>query len=173
MSKRGKPPHDLPGYKRIGFARSVAELVPRVGRKSFRKFGFVESAIVARWAEIVGQEVSRRSTPDSIRFPQGKRSGGTLNLSVHGAHALALQHEAPIIIERVNRYFGYAAVTRMAIRQGEPVPARPVSRRRDTAQPVSSAVKDELKVVRDDDLRNALESLASQIGSTKGPPKIG
>ena len=103
---------------RIGFTRSVAELVPRVGQKAFRRFGFVESAVVARWPDIVGADYARRSTPDSIRFPQGRRSGGTLSLSVHGAHALAIQHAEPVILERVNRYFGYGAVARLAIRQG-------------------------------------------------------
>ncbi|MHB9879179.1 DUF721 domain-containing protein [Pacificimonas sp. ICDLI1SI03] len=168
MGKRGKFSSD-----RIGHARSVAELVTRVGRKSFHKFGFVESAIVARWPEIVGEDVSRKSSPDSIRFPQGKRAGGTLNLSVHGAHALAIQHEAPQILERVNRYFGYGAVSRMAIRQGQAAPKRLTIAVRQEAEPLSAETTQELKAVANDDLRSALESLAAQISVTKGPPKIG
>src|SRR3546814_19192555 len=97
---------------RIGHSRAVAELVPMVGRKAFRRFGFVESAVVARWAEIVGPAYARVSSPESLRSPQGKRCGGTLRLSVSGAHALTLQHVAPPINERVNSFFGYAAVSR-------------------------------------------------------------
>src|SRR3546814_19850427 len=105
---------------RIGHSRAVAELVPMVGRKAFRRFGFVESAVVARWAEIVGPAYARVSSPESLRFPQGKRSGGTLRLSVSGAHALTLQHVEPQIIERVNRFFRYAAVSRISLQQGRP-----------------------------------------------------
>ncbi|MEO0501356.1 MAG: DciA family protein [Pseudomonadota bacterium] len=167
--RRGKRRADA---SRIGHARSVAELLPHVGRKAFRKFGFVESNVVARWPEIVGTDIARRSTPDSIRFPQGKRSGGTLNLSVHGAHALAIQHEEPVILERVNRYFGYGAVARLAIRQGAAAVRERKSTRRPEAE-LDAGAKADLKVVEDDELRGALETLAAQIGVTSGPPKIG
>ena len=41
-----------------------------------------------------------------------------LTLVVEGAHAPMMQHVAPAIIERVNRFFGYPAVERVAFRQG-------------------------------------------------------
>ena len=69
---------------RGGRARSVAELLPDAGRASFRKFGFVQHAIVSRWGEIVGQRYAGVSAPESIRFPQGKRADGTLTLTVAG-----------------------------------------------------------------------------------------
>ena len=49
----------------------MAELVPLVGRKAFRRFGFVDSAVVARWPEIVGPDYARHSTPESLSFPHG------------------------------------------------------------------------------------------------------
>ncbi|MGB3721962.1 MAG: DciA family protein [Pacificimonas sp.] len=157
---------------RIGYTRSMSEMLPRVGRKAFHRFGFVESAVIARWPEIVGGDVAKRATPDSIRFPQGKRAGGTLHLGVHGAHGLTIQHQEPVIIERVNRYFGYGAVARIAIRQGAAAPVREPRDVRPDAGPVSAETKAELRAVADDDLRGALESLAAQIGRTSGPPKI-
>ncbi|RZM11546.1 MAG: DUF721 domain-containing protein, partial [Sphingomonas sp.] len=67
---------------------------------------------------------TRASKPESIRFAPGKKDGGTLTLTCHGAHAVMIQHIQPEIIERVNRFFGYPAVARVAIRQGEvPSPA--------------------------------------------------
>jgi hypothetical protein len=44
-----------------------------------------------------------------------------LNILVQGAHAPLMQHLAPVIIERVNRFFGYSAVAKLAFRQGAPV----------------------------------------------------
>ncbi|HWH18793.1 MAG TPA: DciA family protein, partial [Allosphingosinicella sp.] len=98
--------------------RAVSDLLPDAGRAAFRRFGFVQSSIVSRWSEIVGQRYASVSAPESIRFPAGKRSGGILNLVVEGAHAPMMQHVAPIIIERVNRFFGYPAVDRVSFKQG-------------------------------------------------------
>lgn len=150
----------------------MAELVPLVGRKAFRRFGFVDSAVVARWPEIVGPDYARHSTPKSLSFPHGKRSGGTLNLSATGSHALMIQHVAPQIIERVNRFFGYDAVARIAIRQGLAVERPPASEAAQTPGEVPDDVAGSLKAIADDGLRQSLEDLARQMSGTKGLPVI-
>ena len=160
---------------RIGFPRSISELVPNVGRKAFRRFGFTESAVVARWPEIVGSELSGCTSPDQIRFPQGRRSGGTLCLSVLPAQALRVQHSEPDILDRVNRYFGYGAVARLSIRQAalDPPPAEEKRRQAATADDVDVGARSDLKGIEDEGLRTTLEALAAEIGRTSGPPKIG
>ncbi|MBB4630612.1 DUF721 domain-containing protein [Sphingosinicella soli] len=160
-----------PGDRRGG-SRSVAELVPLVGRKAFRRFGFVDSAVVARWPEIVGPDYARHSTPESLTFPHGKRSGGTLNLSASGSHALMIQHVAPQIIERVNRFFGYDAIVRIAIRQGMVAAAQTAGTTVQTPGEVPEDIAGSLKTIADQGLRQSLEDLARQMGATKGPPVI-
>src|SRR6188474_34493 len=98
--------------------RAVSDLLPEAGGAAFRRFGFVQSSIVSRWPEIVGIRYAAVSSPESIRFPQGRKSQGVLTLIVEGAHAPVMQHVAPAIIERVNRFFGYPAVERLSFRQG-------------------------------------------------------
>src|SRR5678815_2280141 len=110
---------------RSGRARAAGELVGEIGGLAFKRFGFVQSAIVSRWAEIVGERYAKVSSPESIRFPTGKKSGGVLTLLVEGAHSPLLQHLSPLIIERVNRFFGYEAVNRVVFRQGKPSAPRP------------------------------------------------
>jgi hypothetical protein len=149
--------------------------VPDVGRRSFRRFGFVESAVVSRWTEIVGTKLAAITRPDAIKFPQGKRSNGALVLSVAAANAPLVQHDEPRIIEMVNRFFGYAAVARVQLRQTalDENEERPV-RRRVKAGPEDVPEEDrpELKAIANDDLRGQLEALAAQIAVTRGPPKI-
>ncbi|WP_317617581.1 DUF721 domain-containing protein [Sphingomonas daechungensis] len=89
-----------------------------IGGVAFRRFGFVQGAIVSRWSEIVGERYARVSSPESIRFPMGKKSGGVLTLLVEGAHSPLLQHLAPLIIERVNRFFGYGPSTGSSFGRG-------------------------------------------------------
>jgi len=157
--------------QRSGRTRAVSDIVPGVGRAAFRRFGFVQSAIVARWPEIVGEQYARHSAPDSMTFPPGKRSGATLAILCSGPFATMLQHIEPQIIERVNRFFGYAAVARLSFKHGE-VPAHPRLRRRtpDEPPPLAPEVSSTLKAIGDPGLRAALEGLARQMTVTKGPP---
>ena len=111
-------------------ARTVAELMPTVGGAAFRRFGFQQSAVVARWAEIVGPDYARHSAPEALTFPHGRKSGGTLRVRVTGAFAPMLSHVEPQVIERVNRFFGYAAVARVTIRKAMCARRRPRAQRR-------------------------------------------
>lgn len=165
--KRGRKTEDQPRQQR---ARAVGDMLPDVGRASFRRFGFVQSSVVTRWAEIVGPRYAGVSVPESIRFPQGRRSDGVLTLSVEGAHAAMLQHVAPEIIDRVNRFFGYPAVARIVIRQGVAQPAAAPRRAPPSLKPVPVDLGESLRTIADPELRACLESLAGALGATQGPP---
>ncbi len=165
---KGRTDPDAPRENR---SRAVAELLPAIGGAAFRRFGFVQSSIVSRWPEIVGAKLAGASIPESIRFPVGKKQDGVLTLTVRGAHAPMMQHIAPEIIERVNRFFGYAAIVKVAIRQGEV--AAPVPRKAPPSiRPVPVDLGMSLKGIADPELRAVLESLAAGVASTHGLPRI-
>jgi len=153
-------------------ARAVADIVPDVGRTAFRRFGFVQSAVVSRWPEIVGERYAKVSSPESIRFPHGRRAEGVLTLVVGGAHGTMLQHVVPTIIERVNRFFGYSAVARIVIKQGSMVAA---PERRPTPPSLESSPLDlggSLRAIADPELRACLEALAGAVAASSGPPVV-
>ncbi|HYJ82104.1 MAG TPA: DciA family protein [Allosphingosinicella sp.] len=151
---------------RANRARAVSDLVPDIGRAAFRRFGFVQSSIVSRWSEIVGDRYAAVSSPESIRFPPGKRSEGVLNLIVEGAHAPMMQHVAPVIVERVNRFFGYQAVVRVAFRQGLVQVARARTRAAPPSlRPIPVELGESLREVADPELRACLESLARGVAA--------
>lgn len=171
-AKAGKA--EVAPRRRGGAARSVADMLPDVGRAAFRRFGFVQSSVVSRWAEIVGERYARVSVPESIRFPQGRRAEGVLTLLVEGAHGTMLQHVAPTIIERVNRFFGYPAIARIMIKPGAcAAPAAPEPR---AAPPSLKMIPidlgESLRTVGDPELRACLESLAGALAATSGAPVI-
>lgn len=170
MSKRGRAPQSEP--KRQNRSRAVAELLPAVGGAAFKRFGFVQSAIVSRWPEIVGENWARASAPESIRFPLGKKADGVLTLTVHGAHAPMMQHVAPEIVERVNRFFGYVAVAKLQIRQGD-IAVREPRRPPPSLKAVPADLGEGLKGIVDPELRAVLESLAAGVAATRGLPKVG
>ena len=156
---------------RRGYARAAGDLVGDIAGPTFKKFGFVQSAVVSRWAEIVGERYAKVSTPESIRFPGGAKSGGTLTLHVEGAHAPLIQHLAPLITERVNRFFGYEAVSKIAFRQGRAPKAAPRPQR-PTPAPVPASLGEGLRQVADPELRACLEALASSLAGSTGSPAI-
>jgi len=151
--------------------RRAGDLVGDIGGQSFRRFGFVQSAIVSRWAEIVGERYARVSSPESIRFPTGKKFGGVLTLLVEGAHAPLIQHLTPLIVERVNRFFGHAAINRIVFRQGKPQVADTKPKRPDL-RPVPKELGEGLREIADPELRACLESLAAKIAATSGAPSL-
>ncbi|HEX8936704.1 MAG TPA: DciA family protein [Sphingomicrobium sp.] len=167
MSKRNSR-EDSPRSCR---ARSAGELVGDIGGQSFKRFGFVQHSIVSRWAEIVGERYAKASCPESIKFPAGQKAGGVLTLMVDGAHAPLIQHLTPMIVERVNRFFGYAAINRIVFRQGRP-PAPPPKPKRPELRPVPKELGEGLREIADPGLRACLESLAAQIAASSGPPSL-
>ena len=170
MERDGKPPKPAPRRferARGSGARPIAELMPEVGRTAFRKFGFVQSSVVTRWPEIVGERHARVCMPEAIRFPPGEKSDGILQLLVVPAHAPMISHVIPEIIERVNRFFGYNAVSRVKLRQGAVQP--PAAKERPTAppslRPIPFELGDSLRDIGDPELRTVLESLARSLGT--------
>ena len=157
--------------ERSGRARLAGDIVGKIGDTAFRRFGFVQSSVVSRWQEIVGERYARVSTPESIRFPAGRKSGGVLTLSVEGAHAPLLQHIAPMVIERVNRFFGYEAIDRIVFKQGR-APAAPPRPKRLEPAPLPKELGENLREIADPELRACLESLAARIAASTGPPAV-
>jgi hypothetical protein len=151
--------------------RAAGELLGDIGGQSFRRFGFVQSAIVSRWGEIVGERYAKASCPESIKFPAGKKAGGVLTLLVEGAHAPLIQHLTPMIVERVNRFFGYAAINRIVFKQGK-IPAPAARPQRPQLRPVPKELGEGLREIADPELRACLESLAAQIAASSGAPSL-
>jgi hypothetical protein len=170
-SKGGKGPKTAAPV-RSRRARAMADLIPEAGGAAFRRFGFVQSSIVSRWREIVGPRYAAVAAPESIRFPPGKKSKGVLNLVVEGAHAPMMQHVAPAIVERVNHFFGYPAVERIAIRQGAVETAKATRRAPPSLRPIPVELGDSLREVADPELRACLESLARGLAAGDGAPSV-
>lgn len=179
MSKRATPKGSAskgpakPDRPRGGPARAVADLLPEVGGAAFRRYGFVQSGIVTRWAEIVGPKYAGVSSPESIRFPPGKKSDGVLVVTVKGAHAAMMQHIAPEIVERVNRFFGYAAVARLNLKQGK-IAERPARAAPPSLRPVAPPANlgPGLRAIADPELQAVLAALAAGVASSRGAPVV-
>ncbi|MCK0127916.1 DciA family protein [Erythrobacter sp. F6033] len=150
--------------------KAIGDLMPEIGRTAFRRFGFVQSSVVTRWPEIVGAQHARVCSPEAIRFPPGEKSEGILQLVVSPAHAPLIQQVTPEIMERVNRFFGYSAVSRVKIRQGavKPPHAQQPAKAPPSLKPIPMELGDSLRDIGDPELREVLESLARSFDDKDG-----
>ncbi len=139
--------------------KSLASEVSKIAKPVVGKRGFAGGEIITQWAAVVGEDLAQRTLPVKLAFSKGERTGGTLHLRVAPGSAPEVQHLEPLIVERINGFFGYKAVGRLALKQGPlpgstppgPTPPRPLDSTED-ANLVRS-----LDGITDPDLRAALE----------------
>ena len=101
---------------------TIGALTERIAKPALGKRGFAGGEILARWSTIVGTELASFAVPLEVKFPRGKNAGATLLLRISsGAAATMLQLKTPLILERVNGFFGYKAIDKVQAAQG-PLP---------------------------------------------------
>ena len=148
-------------------AKPLSVLLGDVFSEAYAKQGFAARELVTRWAEIAGSDIAKYSEPLKMQWPrpvEGQpQEPATLVLRVEGPTALEIQHASDTILERVNRFFGWHAVGRLALRQA------PLSRRNRPAAPrgpdpkAVAKVAESLSAVEDEQLRAALARLGASI----------
>jgi hypothetical protein len=149
-----KPPAPVEDETRRRYATvDLGRLVGAVLGPTARRRGFTETAILADWGSIVGPTLAGRCQPVRVEFPRGKARGGTLELHARGGAALEIQHLAPQLLERINGFFGYAAIRRLRLIQAPP--AAP-------AQPAPAPPPRPLAVAEEERLRRSVGALAGQ-----------
>jgi len=148
-------------------AKPLSLLLSDVFSDAYAKQGFAARELVTRWAEIAGADVAAHSEPLKMQWPrpvEGQpQEPATLVLKVEGPMALEIQHKSSLILERVNRFFGWSAVGRLALRQA---PLSRKNRPKPAAPPDPEAVAqvaESLSAVEDEQLRAALARLGAAI----------
>lgn len=119
-------PTGPPRRRRSRDARPLADFIAPGIADLCGKAGFSAVEIVTHWDEIVGPDLARRSLPVKLQWPRGAGADAepaTLVVRVEGAYAIELQYAAPVVMARINTYFGWRCVGRIVLRQG-PVPPR-------------------------------------------------
>jgi hypothetical protein len=147
------------GFRAVGV--TVAKLaVPVVKRRG----GGVLVRLKSEWPVIVGADWAGSTWPAAF----GR--GGVLKLYAVPAAAPELQHRAPLLIERVNRFLGRAAVARLSLVQAhlatsasaEDVPARPA------AAAEANTLDQRIAGIGDPALRVALARLGRAVMAARG-----
>jgi hypothetical protein len=155
--------------ERRGGMRAIAANVPKIAGAVLGKRGFAEAQLVAQWPAIIGEALAAGVSPDKLSFSRGERRDGVLHLRVASGLALEVQHREPVLIERINAFFGYRAVARLALKQGPPAHAaeRQPPRRRPLKGEERQLLDQRLTAISDPELKSALQRLGEAVIATE------
>lgn len=126
--------------------------------------GFVRAGILLEWESIVGKRFSAICQPEKVIFPLHQRREGKLVIRTPSAMAPELAFLEPKILEKINCYYGYQAISRLVIVQG---PIKKKQEKIESKPPLSSAavdfVQNQTAAIEDVFLQKALFSWGCEI----------
>lgn len=153
-------------------ARPLADFLDVCLSPSLAAQGFATSDIIVAWPDIVGERLAAFTQPLKIEWkrksphadPEARAEPATLVIRVESAFALELQHMAPIIIDRVNTYYGWRCIGKLVLKQG---PVRRVVKKRPAPPKLTAAdrakVSAVLEPIEEAGLKAALDRLGQAI----------
>ncbi len=94
--------------------------------QSLKAKGFASADVIMAWPDIVGERLAAFTQPLKLEWPRKRASydpeerpsPAALIIRVESAFALEVQHLTPVIIEKVNTYFGWKCVGKLVLKQG-------------------------------------------------------
>lgn len=157
--------------------RTLADLVPALTKDVFGSKNQLFGKMLANWVQIAGADMSALTAPVDLKFqrapkpkdgskPAAKAGQAVLHLAVQPAYALEFSYQKDLLIERLNMFFGYAAIKDIKVVQHSEVMANkkiipPVQR------PLTAAEEGKLSAltdtVQEKDLQTALKNLGKAI----------
>jgi hypothetical protein len=154
--------------QKIRGPKAIASLLDKSARAALVKRGFAGNDILSNWPAIVGPNLSQSSSPEKLTYSRQKNAEASLKVRVAPGWALEFQHFEPLIIERINSFFGYRAVAKLQIIQA-PIMRPPVAKQVPLA-PLTSEQEDWIKTatgqIDDPELKKRLIAVGtSMLGS--------
>lgn len=148
--------------------RAIGSFVGKSARAALVKRGFAQADILSNWATIVGPSLANHSSPEKLNYSRNTNKDATLRVRVASGWAPEFTHFEPLILERINSFFGYRAVSKLKLIQAPilrtEVPKKPAPIPLTEKQ--RQWITDTTREVVDSDLKDRLEALAaSMLGS--------
>jgi hypothetical protein len=139
----------------------------KLTKASFARYGFAYGELMARWPEIVGETLAQHCEPERIKWPRGsgemaQKLGGMLVVRAEPGRSLDLQYQSHQIIERINQFYGYGAITSVKVMQGHVTNAKTLKNKENLLDPETEKVLDtQLESIADERLKQALHRLGA------------
>jgi hypothetical protein len=148
--------------------RAIGSLVGKSARAALVKRGFAQADILSNWASIVGPNLANYSSPEKLNYSRNTNKDATLRVRVASGWGPEFQHFEPLILERINGFFGYRAVLKLKVIQA-PISKTPAKKRMaplSLTEQQKEWISETVRNVTDPDLKKRLVALGtSMLGS--------
>ncbi len=115
--KKNQRNQTAPARKRgRGFQSAGATVRSAVDQMAGKK-GFAETEVLLRWPEIVGAALASVCRPVKVHYGASRAIGATLIVQTDSGRAPEVEHQGPALVDRVNQFYGYRAISRLKVTQ--------------------------------------------------------
>ena len=104
-------------FRTQSYFKQIGDTLPKILKTKLKKVNFVEMSVIKNWKEIVGDDIAKNCWPIKIFFSDGNNSNGKITIKVKRGWSLEIEYKNQEIIEKLNQYFGYKAISKINIIQ--------------------------------------------------------
>lgn len=157
----------------MSLPRTLSTTLDHIARKAVGKDWSLYAALLDHWPEIVGQDYAKKAAPVKISFPKGKkadekwasrRTDGTLIIRLPQGLAMEFGFLSETLKSRINGFFGYPAIGRIALETYYPTAPQPFI---EPPQPLSAEKKENIARqaagIENEELREVLQQLGESV----------
>ena len=159
--------------KRTFVPKRIGDTLTGVNRAYSSKFGKIEFLILSKWPQIVGSFFADHSEPDKIsRLTDGYNEvdepifKNFLHVRVSPAAAVEFQHYKDTIIEKINSFFGYKAISDLRLKQNF-IPEKKIgidkTYQAEITEDEKELIKNEIDDIQNKELEKSIVNLGASI----------
>ena len=160
--------------KRTFVPKKLGDTLSKINKNYSSKFGKIEFIILSKWTQIVGSFFADHSEPDKIsriteEFNEFDEPiyKNFLHVRVSPAAAVEFQHYKDTIIEKINSYFGYKAISDLRLQQNF-VPEKKIKKNinlydNDLSEEEKVSIKSEINNIKNEELEKSIVNLGASI----------
>ena len=104
-------------FRTQSYFKQIGDTLPKILKTKLKKVNFVDMSVIKNWKEIVGDDIAKNCWPIKIFFSDGNNSNGKIAIKVKRGWSLEIEYKNQEIIEKLNQYFGYKAISKINIIQ--------------------------------------------------------
>ena len=95
-------------FRKQSYFKKIGDSIPKFIEKNVKQKNFAETSLIKNWVKIVGVKISNSNI---------ENSNGVIYLKTVRGKSMEVEFKNLEIIEKVNQYLGYKAITKISVVQ--------------------------------------------------------
>ena len=158
---------NIPEERRTGGLMPIGVDMRSFAKNVLGKRGFSNVDLITHWADIVGENLADAVKPDKITYPKGDRANGTLYVRVQGgAFATLLEHQKNVVLDKINTFLGYNALTEIKIKQDAQIELKSLKvkeEQKDLTEEQEEILQKKIEEITDEELKKRLYEVGKKL----------